>query len=298
VKKHVENCDAHKEAIRLSKLADMGVKEYTQEVLDTTPIGRGIKRMISPDDKTSMTIRFNTAYYLAKKERPFSDFEDLLALQDKNGLSKNITKAYRNDRQCAVFTEYIAEVTKDSLAKDLANARFFSCLNDGSTDASVVEQELVYVLFLSEGTPTLKFLSIESVKSGNAEGIRASIEEAFTRIGLTSFVDKLTGLNVDGASVNTGIHRGLGALLKQQSPWLQVIHCFNHRVELALKDAFATTSFSKIDEMLMKLHYLYEKSPKRLRELRELATAYEGGIPKPTKATGTRWIEHKYKVKS
>ena len=220
--------------------------------------------MISPDDKISMTINFNMAYYLAKKERPFSDFEDLLALQGKNGLSNKITKAYRNDGQCAVLTECIAEVSRDSLTNDLANARFFSCLNDGSTDASVVEQELVYVLFLKKGTPTLKFLSIESVKSGDAEGIKASIEEAFSIIGLTSFAEKLTGLNVDGASVNTGIHLRLGALLKQRSPWLQVIHCFNHRMELALKDAFSTASFSKIDEILMKLHYLHQKSPKRL----------------------------------
>ena len=102
------------------------------------------------------------------------------------------------------------------------------------------------------------------MKSGDAEGIKAIIEEAFSRIGLTSFAEKLTGLNVDGASVNTGIHHGLGALLKQQSPWLQVIHCFNHHVELALKDAFGMASFSKIDEMLMKLHYLYQESPKRL----------------------------------
>ena len=131
--------------------------------------------------------------------------------------------------------------------------------------------------------------------SGTAEGIKASIEETFARIGLTTFTERLTGLNVDSTNVNRGIHRGLAALMKQQSPWLQVIHCFNHRVELALKDTFSTTSFSKIDEMLMKLYYLYQKSPKRLRELRELATAY-GGIQKPTKATSTRWIEHKYKV--
>ena len=72
------------------------------------------------------------------------------------------------------------------------------------------------------------------MKSGGAEGIKASIEKAFTRIGLPTFTDRSTGLNEDGASVNTGIHRGLGALLKQQSPWLQVIHCFNHRIELAL----------------------------------------------------------------
>ena len=74
-KKHVESCDAHKEAIRLRKLAGMRVEGYMQDVLDTTPIARGMKKMIPPDDKTSMTIKFNTAYYLAKKERPFSDFE-------------------------------------------------------------------------------------------------------------------------------------------------------------------------------------------------------------------------------
>ena len=45
------------------------------------------------------------------------------------------------------------------------------------------------------------------MKSGDAEGMKASIEEAFTRIGLPSFTDRLTGLHVDGASVNTGIHR-------------------------------------------------------------------------------------------
>ena len=66
LKKHVENCDAHKEAVRLSKLADMRVDEYMQ-VLDTTPIGRGMKKMISPDVKISLTIKFSTAYYLAKK---------------------------------------------------------------------------------------------------------------------------------------------------------------------------------------------------------------------------------------
>ena len=78
------------------------------------------------------------------------------------------------------------------------------------------------------------------------------------------------------------------------SPWLQVIHCFNHRVELALKDAFKTTAFLEIEVMLSKLYYLYQKSPKRLRELRELSDAYEKSLPKPTKCNGTRWIDHKF----
>ena len=43
--------------------------------------------------------------------------------------------------------------------------------------------------------------------------------------------------------------------------------------------------------MLSKLYWLYQKSPKRLTELKELS---EKSIPKPTKADGTRWINFKY----
>ena len=107
---------------------------------------------------------------------------------------------------------------------------------------------------------------------------------------------KLVGINIDGASVNLGKHKGMGTLLKEKSPWIQVIHCFNHYVELALKDAFRTTSFEEVDLMLCKLCYLYQKSPKHLNELRELSETYDKTIPKPSKATGTCWTDHNYRV--
>ena len=81
----------------------------------------------------------------------------------------------------------------------------------------------------------------------NAPGIVASIEDASKRVSCKDFMDKLVGINVDGASVNLSKHKGVGTLLKEKSPWIQVIHCFNHRVELALKDAFRTTSFEEVD---------------------------------------------------
>ena len=70
------------------------------------------------------------------------------------------------------------------------------------------------------------------------------------------------GLNVDGASINAGVHNGVAVLMQADSPWLQVIPCFNHFLELAIKDAFKNNNFNKIDEMLMKFYYLYQKSPK------------------------------------
>ena len=46
--------------------------------------------------------------------------------------------------------------------------------------------------------------------------------------------------------------------------------------------------------MLSKLYWLYQESPKRLTQLKELSEAFEKMIPKPTKADGTRWIDFKF----
>ena len=98
------------------------------------------------------------------------------------------------------------------------------------------------------------------------------------------------GLNVDGASVNTRVYNDVGVLIQAGSPWHQVMHCFNHRLDLAIKDAFKNDNFNKIDEMLMKFYYLYQKSPKRLRKLKRIANAWENSVPKPFKSYGTHWI--------
>ena len=122
------------------------------------------------------------------------------------------------------------------------------------------------------------------------------MELAFTRTGITDFASSLFGSNVDGASVNTGIRGGLGALLRLSAEWLTVVHCFNHRLELAAQDAFKGTFFDEVDTMLTKLFYLYQKSPKRLCELREFSEIFEKLVPKPAKAGGTRWIGHKMRA--
>ena len=122
---------------------------------------------------------------------------------------------------------------------------------------------------------------------------KSAITTAFSRIHIPFFSDRLVGRNVDGASVNMGVHAGLGTKIREMAPWPVLVHCFNHRIELAIKDAFDGSSVSKIDQMLGVLHSLYNACPKRYRELKRLAEAWQTSIPKPTKATGTRWIEHK-----
>ena len=106
----------------------------------------------------------------------------------------------------------------------------------------------------------------------------------------------MSGLNTDCANVSVGVHREVGTQLIKKALWLQVIHCFNNRVELAFKDVFTTIHFKNIEEMLVKLYYLYQRNPKHLRELQGLSEACDMSLPKPTKCNGTRWIDHKYRA--
>ena len=291
VKKHV-NTDMHKRAADIAMKKHLGSERYTQNVMKNTPIGKSITRM-EEHSKEVLKMRFNTAYYLAKKEKPFSDYPDLLVLQEKNGIEKH--SGYRTPRAAADFIDFIAEEFKSPLKEILVKARYYSILTDGSTDTSVTEQELIYVMFLNEdGRVNMKFLSIENPAVADATHLVECIKEAFHRIGIVDISSHLHGLNVDGASVNLGVHRGVAALLKKECPWLTAIHCFNHRIELAAKDAFGNSVFEEIEQMLTFLYKLYQNSSKRLKALKELGVALGEKPPKPVKASGTRWIGHRY----
>ena len=75
--------------------------------------------------------------------------------------------------------------------------------------------------------------------------------------------------------------------------------CLAHRLELSIKDALKGTWFNDIDNMLLRLYYLYEKSPKKSRELEEIVRdlreclVFDDAGVKPIRACGTRWICHK-----
>ena len=74
---------------------------------------------------------------------------------------------------------------------------------DRSTGKAIVEEEAIYILFLHGGVPKLRYLSVENVKSADAEGVLQNLRIVFERIGINNLEDYIVSLNIDGASVNT-----------------------------------------------------------------------------------------------
>ena len=175
-----------------------------------------------------------------------------------------VTKGYKSHRTAVGFVNVISQSMKDSFVEYLLSANYYSLLTNANTNVSILEQEVIYVLFLSKnGEPVVKFFSIQTSDYADAEGLKKCIENALHSIGIVSLDQRLANLNV-----NTGVHGGLGVKMKKSAPWINVRHCFNHSLEFAVKNTFHKTLFKEVDNMLLKLFYFYRKNPKCLRELK------------------------------
>lgn len=260
------------------------------------PIEQGLRNMECAVQEKLIKL-FNTAYFVAKEEMPFSSFKGLCGLQIKNDVE--LGKTYFNDHACKNFIESSAEILKADLSEKLNNAspRFFSAMADGSTDSGVVEQELLFVRFLYNGLPVNRFLTVQSVKHADADGILHAIGNGFNYASVVNWKDGLVGFGSDGASVMMGRQNGVLKKIKDDVPHLIEMHCVAHRLELAILDAFKGESIlTELKDLLQGIYKHYHYSPKALRELNELAQVLELSVLKPVSVLGTRWTPHLHRA--
>ena len=112
VEKHFKS-EPHVPTIKLSKQQNLGDESFREEVAMNLQIAKSFLRL-NPADKNSLQVKFNTTYYIIKKERPFTDYPDLLKLQAKNGI-ENFGSSYGNADASAYFGDYIGKVLREDL---------------------------------------------------------------------------------------------------------------------------------------------------------------------------------------
>lgn len=171
-------------------------------------------RNLNESQRLKLEACFNTAYFVTKKEFPFTLYPSLLDLQLKNGV--DLPNSYHSDQACRRFTDYIYNDIQKSTFDLLKNAKVLSIIFDGTTDVPVSGNEIVYARAVDAGVPKNVFVKINSAEHAHDESIA-------------------TGS--DGASVNYGKPHSVAKLLKDQVSHLVAMHCVNHRLELGALDA-------------------------------------------------------------
>ena len=249
---------------------------------------------------------------------PFMKYPAIHQLEEKHGVDLGAT--YKNRDSARNFTHYIAESQRRQLKASLETCHFYSVLMDGSTDKGRVENELSVQLFcrrddsVQEIKTCARYFCVLEPSRANADGLVECLCTAIKTMGIENLLEResvlsvsefpvlVVGCGTDGATVNVSDQNGMRGKLQAALPWLYWAWCYAHRLELAYKDAFSSRLFHDIDDMLLRLYYLYEKSPKKCRELSELINDLkevyelpEGGSV-PVRSHGSRWITHRRKA--
>ena len=179
---------------------------------------------------------------------------------------------YENESACCNFLVSISDFLMDKNIEDLWKVIFFALLCDGSTDHSIIEQEVVYVAYCNPKTfeLCLKYFHLASPKdSQDTPGLKRCTFDAFKEHKVGDLIPKMVFWSSDGASVNSRKHFGLIWLIQEEFPWVPFIWCFSHCLELARKDSLKSF-IGPMDESLLHLFYLYKNSSKKVRELKNL----------------------------
>ncbi|XP_073532536.1 zinc finger protein 862-like [Phyllobates terribilis] len=208
-----------------------------------------------------MTILFNVAYYIAKNNRPFTDFEGLLELTEKLGSA--VRQEYANDKRCKEFISHIAEIIRKNLISELKEAKYVSLMLDGSTDKAGVEQLILYVRYIKDNR----------------------VKEVFLH---------LIAIGTDGAASMIETENGLVQKIRQNISHLIGIHCVAHRLNLSVLSSVKQAKLiDDFDSILKKLYQFYQYSPKRMRQLKQVAENLQLTILKFQYLHNVRWVASK-----
>jgi hypothetical protein len=161
-----------------------------------------IIKTLNKDIDSILEKMFRTCHSLIKHDRPVNDFLWFCEVDEMKSLY--IGFIYRNINSTKSFIKSIAEVQFKNLSKILSETKFVCVIGDGSTDKSVLEQEMWLARTCKHGIIQTYFVDVTAAEKVNAENIvnglkllisqnlKIEFDEFFKEIGVTVLCLKMT----------------------------------------------------------------------------------------------------------
>ena len=184
---------------------------------------------------------FRTAYAVAKRCKPF-EIMNICELQLL--ISVHLGKNYLHEKAAANFIKYAADEVRLKTAHALIQRRYVPVICDGSTDLTVVEQEIIIVRYFDFPScqPVMKLAALLDLEHENADGVYSASQKGVKYVISTVSDEFSCALNIvcgnfDGAAVMMGARNGVKAKLTRDHPCATIVHCVAHKLDLAVQDA-------------------------------------------------------------
>ena len=218
---------------------------------------------------------FHIAYFITSKGRPYTDFSDLVELEKKHEV-KFVPSAVMRMKQLAkipfhfVPIQYLMQISGTKLIVQVLLV-FYAM----APQTWRFLKKNAFTLFVDPDTFKAKvtFFALKDVPWPDVQSIYSAIKSSFKDPNLEHLLSKIEFVGSDSASLNTGTKDGQITIVCQETPCVGFVRCLTHRLELALKDALKER-IDSISTCLQNLYYLYKKSNKKIRVLRELTELF------------------------
>ncbi|KZS10354.1 Zinc finger-like protein [Daphnia magna] len=188
----------------------------------------------------------------------------------------------------ALVKNVIGPAGKSDLVTILKSLHF-SIIVDETTDRTTTKFLVTLVRYFNEHQqkPVEEFFSMPVVSDATAAGLKVLILAEFEQVGIR--LQKMIGFAADNCSVMLGYKGGLGALLKNDLPWLTVLGCICHSFSLC-----SSAALEKLDKSIVQIcHDVHNfiayssKRKKEFKECQEFLNAAKHSISYPCK---NRWF--------
>uniref|UniRef100_A0A2K5RGT8 Zinc finger protein 451 n=1 Tax=Cebus imitator TaxID=2715852 RepID=A0A2K5RGT8_CEBIM len=235
---------------------------------------------------------FNTVYSLVKHNRPLSDIEGAMELQEKNGEVNCLNTRYSATR----IAEHIAKEMKMKIFTNIIEENAKICIM--IDEASTVSKKSTLVIYLqctiqSASAPVMLFVALKELVSTTAEYIFNTLLSTLNDCGFTNDYLKanLIAFCSDGANTILGRKSGVTTKLLENFPEIIIWNCLNHRLQLSLDDSISEIKqINHLKIFLDKIYSIYHQPNKNQTKLLGTVTKeLETEIIKIGRVMGPKW---------
>ena len=263
----------------------------------------------------NMKRKFQICYMMARERLPFHKYVPLHNLQELHGV--DLGPSYKTNDSAQLFTNYIAKSQRQSFQSIFVDKHFFSFMLHHSTSAVNKGSAVVFLhcLFKNDLAKEIncycRYLNVVNLTNTYESEMVTCLRVSLGRLGINTLSkdETLRAANLPtlvGGSSNRADDKddkGMKAEMQSTFPWLFWSWSFSHQLELACKSSFTSSLYEEMNDLLIHLYSLCDKSPQKMcqlfpivEDLKEVFHFSDSGEPMPVHNQGTRWVNHKRKA--
>ena len=184
----------------------------------------------------------------------------------------------------------MAKLVQNTIAEEIRESGEFSVMADETKDCRKIEQMSIVLRYFRRGAVYESFIGFVALADLSANGLSGELLSQLETLAV-DYKNKLVGQGYDGASVMSGKHRGVAALIKEKAEMAMYVHCHAHRLNLALVDSVKSVqAAAEFFVLIEKLYVFVSGSYVHARWLEIQQEMYANERPRELqRLSDTRW---------